>query len=213
MTGTKRRWVEVKLLGELGRKFGRSYRLMALNAQEVIRALGLQLDGFKDYLSSAHENGVGFKVVKDDPRGVDYEGIFMSCEKLVIAPVISGAGGGGGAIGKILIGAALIGLAFIPGVGTATAAAVAQGAAAGFTTVGTALFGLGASLALTGIAALISPPVQTPTSDTKKKESFMFDRAAELTTQGYPVPVIYGRYLIDAALVVSSSITTEQIPV
>ena len=213
MTGTKRRWVEVKLLGELGRKFGRSYRLMALNAQEVIRALGLQINGFKDYLATAHENGVGFKVVKDDPRGMDYEGILMSCEKLVIAPVISGAGGGGGAIGKILIGAALVGLAFIPGIGTATAAAVSSGAAAGFTTVGTALFGLGASLVLGGIAGLISPPVETPTSDTKKKESFMFDRAAELTTQGYPVPVIYGTYLVEAALVVSSSITTEQIPV
>ena len=59
MTGTKRRWVEVKLLGELGRKFGRSYRFMALNAQEVIKALSLQVAGFKEYLSTEHENGIG----------------------------------------------------------------------------------------------------------------------------------------------------------
>lgn len=213
MTGTKRRWVEVKLLGELGRKFGRSYRFMALNAQEVIKALSLQVAGFKEYLSTAHENGIGFKVVKDDPRGMDYEEVLMSCDRLVIAPVVTGAGGNGLSIGQILLGVALIGLAFIPGVGTATAAAVAKGAAAGFTSVGTALFGLGASLFLTGIAGLISPSVQTPKSDTKKKESFIFDRAAELTTQGYPVPLVYGRYLIDAGLIVSSSITTEQIPV
>ena len=144
---------------------------------------------------------------------MDYEEVFMSCERLVIAPVVTGAGGNGMGIGQILLGVALIGLAFIPGVGTATAAAIAKGAAAGFTSVGTALFGLGASLVLTGIAGLISPTVQTPTSDTKKKESFIFDRAAELTTQGYPVPLLYGRYLIDAGLIVSSSITTEQIPV
>lgn len=209
MTGTKRRWVEVKLLGELGRKFGRSYRFMALNAREVIKALSLQIDGFKAYLSTAHENGIGFKVVTSDPRGIDYEGVFMTCDKLVIAPMITGAGSNGTTIGQILVGVALIGLAFIPGVGTATAGALAGK----FTAVGTALFGIGTSLVLTGIAGLISPTVETPSSDTEKTESYLFDRAAELTTQGYPVPLVYGRYLVDAALIVSSSITTEQIAV
>lgn len=208
MTGTKRRWVEVKLLGELGRKFGRSYRLMALNAQEVIKALSLQVAGFKEYLSTAHENGIGFKVVKDDPRGMDYKEVFMSCDRLVIAPVVTGAGGNALGIGQILVGVALIALSFV---------SFGAGAFAGLGVAGaggsTALFGLGASLFLTGIAGLLAPPVQTPTSDTKKKESFIFDRAAELTTQGYPVPLVYGRYLIDAGLIVSSSITTEQIPV
>lgn len=210
MTGTKRRWVEVKLLGELGRRFGRTYRFMALNAREVISALSKQIEGFREYLCRAHENGIGFRLVTKDAMGLNYDETLLSCDRLVMAPIITGAGSN---TGQILIGAALIGLAFIPGVGTATAAAVAKGAAAGFTTVGTALFGLGASLFLTGIAGLLSPPVQTPSSDTKKKESFMFDRAAELTTQGYPVPLLYGRYLLDSPLVVSSSISTEQIPV
>lgn len=209
MTGTKRRWVEVKLLGELGRKFGRSYRFMALNAREVIKALSLQIDGFKAYLSNAHENGIGFKVVTGDPHGIDYEGVFMTCDKLVIAPVITGAGSNGMSIGQILVGIALVALAFVPGVGVATTGAMAGK----LTAVGTAMFGIGASLALTGIAGLISPAVQTPDSDTEKTESYLFDRAAELTTQGYPVPLVYGRYLVDAALIVSSSITTEQIAV
>lgn len=205
MTGTKRRWVEVKLLGELGRKFGRSYRFMALNAREVISALAKQIDGFQEYLNRAHENGIGFKLVTKDPEGLDYDGVFLSCDRLVMAPIITGAGSN---IGNILVGAALIALSFV---------SFGAGAFAGVGTAGafgsTALFSLGASLFLTGIAGLLSPPVETPTSDTKKKESFMFDRAAELTTQGYPVPLIYGRYLIDAALVVSSSITTEQISI
>lgn len=205
MTGTKRRWVEVKLLGELGRKFGRSYRFMALNAREVISALAKQIDGFQEYLNKAHENGVGFKLVTKDPEGLDYDGVFLSCDRLVMAPIITGAGSN---IGNILVGAALIALSFVS-FGAGAFAGV--GAAGAFGS--TALFSLGASLFLTGIAGLLSPPVETPSSDTKKKESFMFDRAAELTTQGYPVPLIYGRYLIDAALIVSSSITTEQIPV
>jgi predicted phage tail protein len=120
-----------------------------------------------------------------------------------MAPIVTGAGGN---VGQILIGAALIALAFIPGVGTVAATGA-------FSSVGTALFGLGASLFLTGIAGLLSPPVQTPTSDTKKKESFIFDRATELTTQGFPVPLIYGRYRVQSSLVISSSIATEQIPI
>lgn len=204
MTGTKRRMVKVKLLGELGRKFGRSYEFMALNPREIISALGRQVKGFKDYMTRAHENGIGFKLVTDDAYGINYEGVLMSCDQLVIAPVITGSGGRGLSVGQILLGVALIGLAFIPGVGTVAATGA-------FSTVGTALFGLGASMVLSGIAGLLSPTVQTPTGDTKKKESYLFDRAAELTVQGYAVPVVYGRYLVEASLIISSSISTDQI--
>jgi predicted phage tail protein len=207
MTGTKRRWVEVKLLGELGRKFGRTYRFMALNAREVIIALSRQIAGFQEYLTTAHENGIGFKLITKEPEGLDYEGVFLSCDRLVMAPVVTGAGGN---VGQILIGAALIALAFVPFAGTGAFAGLAAAKAAAGSV---ALFTLGTSLFLTGIAGLLSPQVQTPTSDTKKKESFIFDRAAELTTQGYPVPLLYGRYFLDSPLIVSSSISTERIPV
>ena len=200
---TKRRMVEVKLLGELGRRFGRSYRFMARNPREIISALANQLDGFAGYMMSAHENGIGFKLVNKDPNGMDYDGVMMSCEKLVIAPIVSGAGSNAG---QILAGVALIGLAFIPGVGTIAATGA-------FNTVGTVLFSLGASMVLTGIAGLLTPPVKTPDGDAEKKDSFMFDRAVELTTQGMPIPLLYGRYLAIAPLTVSSSISTQTVPV
>jgi predicted phage tail protein len=137
----------------------------------------------------------------------------LACDRLIIAPVIAGSGGNAG---KILLGAALIGLAFVPGVGTAAAAAGSAGifgTGVAFTTVGSLMFSLGASLLLGGLAALLAPPVATPKGDSKKKESFMFDRAAELTSQGYPVPIIYGQFLAQAPLVISSSISTEQVSV
>jgi predicted phage tail protein len=102
--------VEVKLLGELGRRFGRSYRFMANSPKDVISALSNQLAGFKDYLTGAHEDGIGFRLVDEDAEGMDYEEMMMPCRQLVIAPIISG----GGNIGRILIGIALIALAFIP---------------------------------------------------------------------------------------------------
>jgi predicted phage tail protein len=201
--------VEVSLLGELGRKFGRKYSFMATSPKDVFSALCHQLEGFKEYMSNAHENGIGFRLVDGDPGGMDYANLLMGCRKLIIAPIISG----GGTIGRILIGVALVALAFIPGVGTATSVAIAAGAKAGFTTVGSLLFSLGTSLVLSGVASLLTPPVSNPKSDTDKKDSFLFDRAAELTTQGNPVPILYGRFLAGSPLIISSAITTQQVPV
>jgi predicted phage tail protein len=74
------------------------------------------------------------------------------------------------------------------------------------------LFSTGLSLVLTGIAALLTPAVQTPATETQRKDSYLFDRAAELTTQGNPVPILYGRFLVGSPLIISSAITTQQVP-
>ena len=212
MTTANRRRVKVKLLGELGRKFGRSYEFMALSPKEVLSALSNQLDGFRDYLRGAHENGVFFKLVTADPEGIDYNECMMPCDTLVIAPVITGAGGSGMSIGKILLGAVLIGLAFIPGVGTAvlTAAQVAAGTTAGFTAIGSVMFGIGSTLLFGGIAELLTP---TPKQPKETEQSFLFDRAVDLTSQGLPIPLLYGEFLAASPLVVSSAISTETVPV
>jgi predicted phage tail protein len=128
----------------------------------------------------------------------------MPCRQLVIAPIISG----GGNIGRILIGVALIALAFIPFGGAAFA-----GFVAGKFAIGSGiLFSLGTSLVLTGVAALLTPPVKPP-KETERKDSFLFDRATELSSQGAPVPILYGRFLAASPLIISSAITTQQVAV
>ena len=69
---TTERRVEVKLLGELGRRFGRSYVFYVKSAREVISALSYQVKGFKEYLYTALKKpwGSGFS---NDPQGMDYE--------------------------------------------------------------------------------------------------------------------------------------------
>ncbi len=205
MTPSNRRRVKVKLLGELGRKFGRSYQFMALNPKEVLSALSNQIEGFSDYLRGAHENGVFFKLVTADPEGIDYNECMMPCETLVIAPVITGAGGSGMSIGKILLGVVLIGLAFIPGIGVATTGALAGK----FTATGSALFGIGGALLFGGIAELLTP---TPKKPKENEQSFLFDRAVDLTSQGFPIPLLYGKFLATSPLVISSAISTESVP-
>jgi predicted phage tail protein len=195
--------VEVKLIGELGRRFGRSYSFVASSPREVISALSNQIEVFKDYLCGAHERGIGFRLVDGDAEGMGYEEAMMSCKQLIIAPVITG----GGTIGKILLGVALIALAFVPGAGAFA------GFAAGKFAIGSGiLFSLGTSLVLSGIASLLTPPVQPP-RETERKDSFLFDRATELTTQGQPVPLLYGKFLAASPLIISSAITTQQVPV
>ena len=203
--------MQVKLLGDLGQKFGRHYEFVADSPREVISALSNQLAGFKQYLCEAHERNVAFKLVDDDPEGMAYENTVMPCKRLIIAPMVMG----GGSAGKILLGIGLIALSFVSfgagafaGVGglaaTSTAAAVPAFTAAG----SMILFKLGATLLFTGIAELLTP---TP-KDGGREESFLFDQAAETSVQGTPVPLIYGRYLATSPALISSSVTTYQVP-
>ena len=96
--------MQVKLLGDLGQKFGRHYEFVADSPREVISALSNQLAGFKQYLCEAHERNVAFKLVDDDPEGMSYENAVMPCKRLIIAPMVMG----GGSAGKILLGVGLI---------------------------------------------------------------------------------------------------------
>ena len=194
--------IQVKLLGELGRTFGRSYEFMANSPKDIMSALCNQLTGFKQFMVEAHEHGIGFKVIDGDPEGMEYANFTMGCRKLIIAPVVSGSG----AIGRILLGIALVALAFIPGVGGIVLGTIGKTALQ----LGSVLFSLGTGLILTGIASLLTPPVELP-KDTEKKDSYLFDRAAELTSQGAPVPLLYGRFLAESPLVISAAITTQQV--
>jgi predicted phage tail protein len=208
--------IEVKLLGDLGRKFGRKFRFMASSPRDVMSALCNQLEGFKEHLAYAHERGVAFRLINDDSEGMDYENLTMPCNRLIIAPIVTG----GGTVGRILLGVALVALSFVSfGAGAfagflSASAAKAAGVSAGFSIGSGILFKLGVGLVLTGIASLLTPPQKLATpSETERRDSFLFDRATELTTQGQPIPLLYGRFLAASPLVISSSITTEQVPV
>jgi predicted phage tail protein len=200
--------MQVKLLGDLGQKFGRHYEFVADSPREVISALSNQLAGFKQYLCEAHERNVAFKLVDDDPEGMAYENAVMPCKRLIIAPMVMG----GGSVGKILLGVGLIALSFVS-FGAGAWAGVAgllwqQRQHSGLQERQRGLFKLGATLLFTGIAELLTP---TP-KDGGREESFLFDQAAETSVQGTPVPLIYGRYLATSPALISSSVTTYQVP-
>lgn len=196
--------IEVKLLGELGRRFGRNYSFVAHSPKDVISALSNQIDGFKQYLMEAHEQNIAFKLVNDKPDGMDYEQVLMPCKRLVIAPVVAG----GGTVGKILLGIGLIALSFVSfGAGAWAGVLGSFGTSAGAASGSMLAFKLGATLLFSGIAELLAP---SPSGE--DKESFLFDRADNTTSQGTPVPVLYGKFLATSPALISSSVTTYQVP-
>jgi predicted phage tail protein len=156
-------------MGELGERFGAEHTYYNLrNAADAIKLLCINMPEFKDYLLESEENGIGYQVLQG---GVDfsYEDLILPFGErdLVIVPVLSGSGEGGG---KVLAGIGLVALSFLlPGAGIFGAGAGLLGITgsvstiAALTTVGSALSILGASLIIGGVAQALSPQPQIPT--------------------------------------------------
>jgi predicted phage tail protein len=123
-------------------------------------------------------------------------------ETIKITPVLAGAG----AVGRIIAGVALIALSFVPGL---------QGAALFGSKImaGTVLFGIGTSLALGGVAQLLSPVPQMPTgmdSQQDPRKTYSFSGIQNTSRQGIPVPVCYGETIV-GSIVISAGIDTVQV--
>ena len=145
----------------------------------------------RDFLVASDDAGVGYKVIVDGEQVGEDEIVRPLSRSMSITPVINGAG----ALGKILAGIALVALA-LTGIGMVVGTAIA-----------TAMFTIGASLILGGIAQLLAPTPKNGTAADKNENAY-FNGAENVTTQGLPVPFGYGR-LIVGSRVVSAGITVE----
>lgn len=222
----------ILLLGELGKKFGREFRLDVKTPAEAVRALCANFKDFEGFVASSDKRNVGYRVIVGK-QDVGADGLHdpVGNQEIKIVPVIAGAGGGG--IGKIIIGAALIVASFfIPGSTLAIAAALETGIAV--TTMATAALYVGAALVLQGTAQMLTPtPTAATVSDTAygaeygaaggregyygvggngadNSPSYVFNGAVNTTAQGHPVPIGYGRMMVGSA-VISAGITVEEI--
>jgi len=120
-------------------------------------------------------------------------------QELRIIPVIGGAG----AVGRILLGAALIAASiFIPG------GAVVFGTTFGKISLSIGL--LGGSLVLGGIAQLLTPTPTLNRDEGDPRKSFSFSGVQNTSRAGLPVPVVYGEMLV-GSVVVSAGIDIVQV--
>lgn len=122
-------------------------------------------------------------------------------QEIKIVPVVAGAG----ATGRIIAGVALIALASFVTFGT-LGGAVAVGA------INSAVFGVGVSLVLGGVAQLLTPVPTLPTgidSNQDPRKSYSFSGIQQTSRAGVPVPICYGEVLT-GSVVISAGIETVQ---
>jgi predicted phage tail protein len=202
--------VTIRLLGEAGRRFGRRFQLAVKTPAEALRALCVQLPELRQYLLESGENGINWRVVTEDPMGLDEDQMLWPMSKrMVLAPLPAGRGGAG----KILAGVALVAVAILlPGIGGGVAATIFG---TKFSALSLALGSVGLSFIFGGVAELLTPTPKMPTvggavgggptegrSDDQLK-SFTFDKSNANTIQGDVVPVLYGERIVGALPVLS----------
>jgi predicted phage tail protein len=196
---------KIKLYGALAKFVGhRVLEADVATAAEAVRFLVTNWPELEGHMAQQYYrvHTAGEDLALDDihnPMGREIE----------IIPVIAG----GGAIGKILLGIALVALAFVPGVGWAAAVAAAGGkaaVAAGFTVVGKILFSVGLSLVVGGISQALTPTPKTDQDEGDPKKSFSFSGIQNTTRAGVPVPVVYGEMLV-GGIVVSAGADIVQV--
>ncbi|MEN5285743.1 tail assembly protein [Stenotrophomonas lactitubi] len=178
----------VRLYGQLGSRFGRSFRLAVNSPAEAVRALCAILPGFQQYLSRAKENGMAFAVfvgkqnlTKDqlqDPPGQ---------EDIRIAPVLLGSKRGG--VLNIIMGVVLI----VVGVYTQNYNLVIQGAV----------------MVVGGVVQMLGPqPKGLGSQDSaENRPNYSMNGTVNTQAQGNPVPVAYGGHDAKGMLVGSAVIS------
>ena len=173
----------IRLGGPMIGLFGKYHHrlLETTTPQEAIKALCLTLPNFERYLNTAKACGLTFAVfVGKRNIGKDDLSVGAGHSEIRIMPIIIGSKRGG--IFQTILGVALIGLAFW------NPAFLGMSAAAN-----SALFGVGASMAIGGVIQLLTPqmPGLGMRQDPDNKPSYAFGGPVNSTAQGNPVGVLY----------------------
>jgi predicted phage tail protein len=201
--------VEVKLYGELRKKFGHLHRFDIRSPAEAVRALVANFPSFEAHMSSAHERGIGYKVFVADEALSHAEDILNPTggATIKISPRLLGAKDA--AVTQILIGVALVAIGVSMG-NPYVLSAMSWGDLAYSGMAGT----IGFALMLGGVAQLLAPSPQG--IDMKEapgnSPSYLFNGPVNTAAQGHPVPIGYGRMIVGSA-VISAGVIAEDIPV
>jgi predicted phage tail protein len=207
----------VKVYGALKKRLGGqgTFELDVNTPAEAIKALTANFQGLDKWMVDSEQHGVGYKVQlgKEIIGEEQIESLlhpWSEREVFSITPVVTGAGRG---FTNILIGAAMIGLAYM----TAGASLSFQAGAGGIGFVASsAKFGLAAQLAnfgllmvLGGIAQMLSPTDELDMKEATHLQNYSFSGIVNTSQVGTPVPIAYGRVFVGSS-VISSDLETVQ---
>jgi predicted phage tail protein len=182
---------EIRVYGRLAKFLKRRvFRADVASAGEAVRFLAANFPQVERHMNEQH-----YRVSLDD-NDLELSEINQPVgrEVIKITPVVAGAG----AAGRIIAGVALIAASFIPGIGA----------------LGVSLmFGVGASLALGGVAQLLTPvPMMSGGKDSTNdpRKNYSFSSIQNTSRSGTPVPICYGE-VITGSVVISAGIDVVQV--
>ena len=194
---------KIKLYGKLAKFIGkRVLEADVATAAEAVRFLAANWPEVEQHMAAQHYR------VTVGTYDLDLDEIHhpVGQETIKIVPVVAGAG----ATARIILGVVLFAVATLAtaGGGAIFGAAIAKNI--GFLALAQ---GLGASLALGGVAQLISPVPKVatgPDSEQDPRKSYSFSGIINVTRQGTPVPIVYGETIV-GSVVISAGIDTVQV--
>ena len=170
----------IKLMGELGEKFGTDWKCQKSSVRDALKLIDCQVDGFKEYLGECHEKNIQFSLQNGNDFIEEFEELGLQGvlkDTLIITPVPAGSGKG---LGKLIAAALLIAaFLFIPGTaGMFTTGATGSTAA----TATTAFNAATGAFTITGVAA--------PTAVTASTAAQALAAGASLNFAGLAVTAI-----------------------
>ena len=200
---------KIKLYGELAKFLGqKTFEAEVNNAAQAIRFLVVNFPQLEKHMADRY-----YKVAVDNWEIGEEELHYPNGqEDIKIIPVVGGAGGRG--LGKILLGAALIGGAFLmpAGSGLTFMEGIKAGSLANVGLLTKSMVYMGGYLALSGIADMLTPVPKISEQEQDPRLSFNFSGIQNTSRAGVAVPVIYGQVLT-GSVVISAGIETAQVEV
>ena len=191
---------KIKLYGELAKFLGqKTFEAEVSSAAQAMRFLVVNFPQLEKHMVDRY-----YKVAVGNWELTQEELTYPNGqEDIKIIPVVGGAGRG---FRRFLLGAALVGLGFAVGGGVFGPALAKNLGAISFTKT------LGMSLALSGVAEMLTPIPSISEREQDPRLSFNFSGIQNTSRAGVAVPVIYGTTLT-GSIVVSAGIETEQVEV
>jgi len=204
----------IRLLGDLGERYGAEHVYQNLRTPaDAIKLLCINYPEFQNELLSAHEKGIGYRVLQ---AGVDLTlndlRLPIGQNDLILAPVVSGADDN--PFVQAIVGVALIGAAFFTGGATIGLLGLAKPIA-----VSSVLGTIGATMVLGSVTQMLSPQPEfgeggfstrgefqatRPESVNRGadgQQSYAYLGAQNTVGVGATIPVAYGKVLIGSHVI------------
>ena len=194
--------VQVKFYGDLKRFADGSIELEVSSFKELMSGLFTQIKGLRQHIRKGYYKiRVGSKYLSEEQlKTTPIIDLKDGCT-VHLTPVVAGAGKGGGGL-QMIAGAVLIAIAYINPFGYLSGPMV------------TAMYAAGLSMALSGAVTLLTktPDMSSRVEDGEKKQSTSFSNIKNLTPQGRPIPLLYGKMLTSLVLISQGVETFDDMP-